>query len=114
MELAKEVRALTRKKMTREVESALLEKRIKLQKLIDGFNRDSSIFLRKIQATSESGVKSLDDQDDWQDVEEGDDPDDIPGAFPSSTSDPAIDLTSATLPAEKQTLRLPSSFGKEV
>ena len=114
MDLAREVRTLTRRKMTREVESLLHDKRSKLQKLIDDFHRDASIFLRKISKISDGHVKSLDDQDDWKDVEEGDDPEDIPGAFPSGGSEPVIDLTNATLPAEKQPLRLPSSFGKEV
>ena len=114
MDLAREVRALTRRKMTREVESSLYAKRTKLQKLIDDFHRDSGVFLRKISQNTHGHVRSVDDQEDWQDVEEGDDPDDVPGAFPSGGSEPVIDLTSATLPAEKQPLRLPSSFGKDI
>lgn len=99
--------------MTPEAESILYDKRTKLQKLIDDFHRNSAVFLRNIQETGEGGSKLPDDQDDWLDVEEGDDPDDIPGAFPSVNLTPVIDLTTATLPAEKQRIRLPSSFGKE-
>ena len=99
--------------MTPEIESMLYEKRMKLQKLIDQFHRSSGLFLHGIDLQNGNPVGLQDDADDWQDVEEGDDPDDIPGSFPSGTLHPIIDSMSATLPAEKQRIRLPSSFGKE-
>ena len=116
IELAAEARAL-KKKGTPEQQSALSEKRTKLQKEIDDFHREARIYMPDVGDHSES-VLSPDDHDEWQD--DDDDSDDegvlhpMPGSYkqvPADGPHTVVDDVVNKVMAESQLIRLPSSYG---
>ena len=117
LEIAQEARAL-RQRFTAEKASLLAEKRIKLQASIDDFHRKAAIYMPEMdllssQNNDQSTVSEWEDAN--YDSEEDDSSYSIPGAFnnDANAEQPAIDETTTALSAEQQTIRLPSTFGKD-
>ena len=111
LKLQKEARQASRSKSS-EVQLALYDKRMKLQKDIDQFHQTSLLYLPPLDSATAVGK----DSNSWvdEDEEEEEDPtESIPGAY--NTQDKGIiDVSDNVLPPEQQILRLPSSFGREM
>lgn len=101
MDLAREIRGLRLRSSTDALQSAQ-EKRELLQKQIDSFRRQSVNYLPVEDANREL---DLPESDEWLDVEDDDADFDPPD---TQTVDEI-----AVLPPERQSIPLPSSFGKE-
>lgn len=104
---------------TPEQQAVLSEKRMKLQKEIDDFHRNSRIYSSEVL---DSRPESLlrDTEDEWQDLDEDSDDEGIlhalPGSYPVSSGDgrrTVVDDVVNQVSAETQVIRLPSSYGKE-
>lgn len=89
-------------------QAAIHDKRMKLQKRIDEFHRSSYSYL---PFGSDSSVLATNLPDDFEWEYEDEDDDTMPGSYPED--EPGIvEFSNSSLPAEKQRLILPSSFGK--
>ncbi|KAK7678352.1 hypothetical protein QCA50_018701 [Cerrena zonata] len=110
MELAMDIRK-SGSRPSPDRQSAIHDKRVKLQKRIDEFHRSSNIYLPPANDDSIIPIDPREDSD-WELDDEGELV--VPGSYPEDVElDPGIvDLPNSSLPAEKQTLLLPSAFGR--
>lgn len=118
LEILQEVKALA-KKSTPETMAMLTEKRAKLQLSIDDFHRKAAVYVPETDLLSGSVIDEESATSEWEDAVYDSEDDDIllpmPGTFipDVGAQRSASDEATTALPAEKQLIRLPSSFGRE-
>lgn len=118
IELAIEARAI-KKRATPEQEALLSEKRLKLQKEIDDFHRNTNVYMAEVPDKVPTS-SSPNAEDEWQDLDDDSDDEGIlhplPGSFPTTSGDgrrTVVDDVVNQVSAEAQIIRLPSTYGKE-
>ena len=118
LEIAQEARAL-KKKSTAETIASLAERRMKLQLSIDDFHRKVVLYMPESNRLSGGAADQDVVADEWEEAVYDSEDDDVvpgmPGGYrPDANARPAVvdDVTTVLL-AEEQTIRLPSSFGRD-